>query len=61
MKKKWKFTKKTACGAARFLSLLVTLFVLQRTSNIGLPGVTLVALTCVVWALSADIERDERC
>ena len=61
MKKKWKFTKKTACGAARFLSLLATLFVLQWTSNIGLPGVILVALTCVVWALSADIEHDERC
>ena len=61
MKKKWKFNKKAACRAARFLSLLVTLFVLQRTSNIGLPVVILVALTCVVWALSADIEHDERC
>ena len=29
MKKKWKFTKKAACKAARFLSLLITLFVLQ--------------------------------
>ena len=61
MKKKWKFTKKTACGAARFLSLLITLFVLQWTCSIGLPGGILVALTCVVWALSADIEHDERC
>lgn len=30
MKKKWKFTKKAACKAARFLSLLITLFV-QKT------------------------------
>ena len=53
MKKKWKFTKKAACKAARFLSLLITLFVLQWTCSI------LVGLTCVVWALSADIEHDE--
>ena len=38
MKKKWKFTKKAACKAARFLSLLITLFVLQWTCSIGLPG-----------------------
>lgn len=59
MKKKWKFTKKAACKAARFLSLLITLFVLQWTCSIGLPGGILVGLTCVVWALSADIEHDE--
>ena len=42
MKKKWKFTKKAACKAARFLSLLITLFVLQWTCSIGLPGGILV-------------------
>ena len=59
MKKKWKFTKKAACKAARFLSLLITLFVLQWTCQYRSARRDPGGQTCVVWALSADIEHDE--
>ena len=50
--------RRTICGVTRVAVLAVVLAVLQLKYDVGLGGRLLVAVSCLIWAISAYIESE---